>query len=246
VVISPLCHPFDAKVMGRAGWICAPLTGIVGKASVLTRERGAARWREPCGTMERLRVSEQEPDCSQFGEATRMTSEQDELLNAGGASARDPDRDPEHDSARFRVGVFAVIEVSDTERETRYLLARRADIGWWNLVGGGLEYDETPEEGLAREAREEIGAEIAVIRLVGVYAKPQKCEIVLTYLCRLAPDSPAPTTSEEVSEVGVFTLAELPDDLLPKHRQRVLDAASGQREAFRRTQATSSAEDQRR
>jgi ADP-ribose pyrophosphatase YjhB (NUDIX family) len=172
-----------------------------------------------------------------------MTSEQDGLLAAidavDAASAR----------ARFRVGVFAVIEApgdNGGDGETRYLLARRADIGWWNLVGGGLERSETPEEGLAREAREEIGAEIAVIRLVGVYAKPQKQEIVLTYLCHLASGSPEPGTSEEVSEVGVFRLDELPDDLLPKHRQRVLDAASGQVEAFRRTQAASSAEDQRR
>jgi ADP-ribose pyrophosphatase YjhB (NUDIX family) len=180
-----------------------------------------------------------------------MTSDQDGTLPAVDLPeshiARDVEQDTPRDSARFRVGVFAVIEApGDDGGETRYLLARRADIGWWNLVGGGLEYDETPEEGLAREAREEIGAEIEVVRLVGVYAKPPKREVVLTYLCRLAPTSPEPATSEEVSEVGAFAVAELPQDTLPKHRQRVLDAASGQAEAFRRTQATSSEEDQRR
>jgi ADP-ribose pyrophosphatase YjhB (NUDIX family) len=182
-----------------------------------------------------------------------MTSEQDELTAAVESGARDVEQVAEHDalrdSARFRVGVFAVIELPADglgDGETRYLLARRSDIGWWNLVGGGLEYDETPEEGLAREAREEIGAEIEVIRLVGVYAKPPKREVVLTYLCRLARGSPEPGPSEEVSEVGIFAVDELPEDVLPKHRQRVLDAASGQVEAFRRTQATSSAEDQRR
>jgi ADP-ribose pyrophosphatase YjhB (NUDIX family) len=169
-----------------------------------------------------------------------MTSEQDRTLAAADVA------DATSSKARFRVGVFAVIEMPEDGGEMCYLLARRSDIGWWNLVGGGLEYDETPEEGLAREAREEIGAEIVVVRLVGVYAKPQKNEVVLTYLCRLAPGSPEPGTSEEVSEVGVFRVAELPADTLPKHRQRVLDAASGQVEAFRRTQATSSAEDQRR
>jgi 8-oxo-dGTP diphosphatase len=187
-----------------------------------------------------------------------MTSEQDGMQaavesgarNAEQAAKQEAEQVAEHDalrdSARFRVGVFAVIELPRNDGEMRYLLARRSDIGWWNLVGGGLEYDETPEEGLAREAREEIGAEIEVVRLVGVYAKPPKREVVLTYLCRLAAGSPEPGPSEEVSEVGVFTVAELPEDTLPKHRQRVLDAASGQVEAFRRTQATSSAEDQRR
>jgi ADP-ribose pyrophosphatase YjhB (NUDIX family) len=174
-----------------------------------------------------------------------MTSEQDDRVAAIAAGA-DGAGAPAHSSARFRVGVFAVIEMPGDDGAMRYLLARRSDIGWWNLVGGGLERGETPEEGLAREAREEIGVEIEVARLVGVYAKPQKNEVVLVYLCRLAAGSPEPGPSEEVSQVGVFTVDALPEDTLPKHRQRVLDAASGQVEAFRRTQATSSEEDQRR
>jgi 8-oxo-dGTP diphosphatase len=145
------------------------------------------------------------------------------------------DRSP----ARFRVGVFAVIE-----RDGQYLLARRADIGWWNLPGGGLEYDETPEDGLVREVREEIGAEIEVARLVGVYSKPQKREIVLTYLCHLVPTSPAPGSSEETAEVAWFVPDDLPDSLLPKHRQRLADAALGRPEAILRAQTTSTEEDQ--
>src|SRR5215469_18074989 len=92
-------------------------------------------------------------------------------------------------SPRFRIGVFAVIE-----RDGCYLLAHRSEIDWWNLVGGGLEYDETVEQGLSREVREEVGAEVEIIRLVGVYSKPRKREIVLTFLCRLAEHSPEPTT----------------------------------------------------
>jgi ADP-ribose pyrophosphatase YjhB (NUDIX family) len=141
---------------------------------------------------------------------------------------------------RFRVGVFAVIE-----GDGRYLLARRADIGWWNLPGGGLEYDETVEEGLAREVREEIGAEIEIIRLVGVYSKPRKREIVLSFLCHLAASSPEPTTSDEICEVGWFAPGALPDRVLPKHRQRVEDALLDQPMALIRTQGTSTEEDQR-
>lgn len=141
---------------------------------------------------------------------------------------------------RFRVGVFAVIE-----RDGRYLLARRADIGWWNLPGGGLEYDESVEAGLAREVREEIGAEIEIIRLLGVYSKPRKREIVLSFLCHLALSSPNPTTSDEISEVGWFAPNELPDRLLPKHRQRLEDALLDQPTALLRVQSTSTEEDQR-
>ncbi|HLZ22048.1 MAG TPA: NUDIX domain-containing protein [Ktedonobacterales bacterium] len=142
--------------------------------------------------------------------------------------------------ARFRIGVFAVIERGGT-----YLLAHRSDIDWWNLVGGGLEYGETVEEGLAREVREEVGVAIEIIRLIGIYSKPRKRELVLTFLCRMTPESPAPGTSEEVSEVAWFPPEHLPDNLLPKHRQRLEDALLGSMQALLRAQVTSTEEDQR-
>ncbi|HEX8729159.1 MAG TPA: NUDIX hydrolase [Ktedonobacterales bacterium] len=151
-------------------------------------------------------------------------------------SADKPDETP---SALFRIACSAIIE-----RGGRYLLARRRDIGWWNLPGGGLELDETVDAGLAREVREEIGVEMRIVRLVGVYSKPQKREVVLTFLCKLADDA-TPGPSDEISEVGWFAADALPADTLPKHRQRVLDAALGQPEAILRAQTTSTAEDQR-
>jgi len=147
-----------------------------------------------------------------------------------------PDATP---SAVFRIACSAIIE-----RGGRYLLARRRDIGWWNLPGGGLELGETVDAGLAREVREEIGVEARIVRLVGVYSKPQKREVVLTFLCALADDA-TPGLSEEISEVGWFAADALPEDTLPKHRQRVLDAALGQPEAILRAQTTSTSEDQR-
>jgi ADP-ribose pyrophosphatase YjhB (NUDIX family) len=148
---------------------------------------------------------------------------------------------PPAQSARacFRIGVFAVIE-----RDGRYLLARRRDIGWWNLPGGGLEAGETVDEGLAREAREEVGVEIEIVRLVGVYSKPGKQEVVLTFLCRLRDPQAQQMTSEEVSEVAWFSPEALPADLLPKHRQRLEDTLLGRPEAVVRAQRSSTEEDQ--
>lgn len=144
----------------------------------------------------------------------------------------------EGQEARFRVGVFAVIE-----REGRYLLARRRDIGWWNLPGGGMEYGELAEEALAREVREEVGIEVALARLIGVYSKPQKREVVLTFLCHPVGDA-TPNTSEEVSEVGWFLPEAWPDPLLPKHRERLLDALRDQPQAILRAQTSSTETDQ--
>ena len=142
----------------------------------------------------------------------------------------------------FRVAVNAVIE-----RDGRVLLARRRDIGWWNLPGGGVEPGESITEGLQRELREEIGAEAEIVRLAGVYSKPQKSEVVLVFLCRLPADQESALQStEEVSELGWFAGSELPPDTLPKHRQRVADALAGQAEAILRDQRSSTSDDQRR
>lgn len=141
--------------------------------------------------------------------------------------------------ARFRVAAFAVIE-----HDGRYLLARRRDIGWWNLPGGGLESGETVDEGLAREVMEEVGLTVDIVRVIGIYSKPRKDEVVVTVLCHLAPDAGEPGTSDEVSEASWFAPTEFPEHLLPKHRQRLEDALLGRPEALLRAQRSSTEEDQ--
>ncbi len=154
-------------------------------------------------------------------------------------TAEKPEKRTGEKQSLFRIGVFAVIE-----HKGRYLLARRRDIGWWNLAGGGLEQGETVTQGLEREVREEVGVEVEVVRLIGVYSKPRKREVVLTFLCHLRGEA-EPGTSDEVSEVAWFLPDEFPADLLPKHRQRLDDALLGREEAVIRDQLTSTEEDQR-
>jgi 8-oxo-dGTP diphosphatase len=149
------------------------------------------------------------------------------------------DRQQQETKARFRVAAFAIIE-----HEGKYLLARRRDIGWWNLAGGGLENGETVDEGMSREVMEEVCITVTIERVVGIYSKPRKNEVVITFLCHPAPNTGAPGTSDEVSEVGWFTPDALPEKFLPKHRQRLLDALNGRREAIVRAQRTSTEEDQ--
>jgi len=137
----------------------------------------------------------------------------------------------------YRVGVFAVIETGG-----KILLARRSDIGWWNLPGGGMEARETVDQALRREVREEVGIEIDIAYLVGVYSKPQKSEVVLTFWCH--PTGGTLGTSDEVSEVGWFAPDALPEPLLPKHRQRLLDALKQGEHAIISSQTSSTEDDQ--
>jgi 8-oxo-dGTP diphosphatase len=138
----------------------------------------------------------------------------------------------------FRIGVYALIF-----DDGRVLLAHRRDIDWWNLPGGGMEMGETVEEAVCREVREETGLKVQVERLVGVYSKPQKQEIVLTFRCNVTGGELQAT--EESRACVYFSPAALPRNTLPKHRQRIEDALINQEDAVLRDQRTSSLEDQR-
>src|SRR5436305_11572133 len=140
-------------------------------------------------------------------------------------------------SARFRIAVSALIF-----EEGRVLLAHRRDINWWNLPGGGMEVGETVEEALHREVYEETGLKVEIEQLVGVYSKPQKQEVVLTFRCHVIGGVLSET--EESRECRYFALSNLPANLLPKHRQRIEDAMLNQQSAILRTQSSSTEEDQ--
>jgi ADP-ribose pyrophosphatase YjhB (NUDIX family) len=61
------------------------------------------------------------------------------------------------------------------ERRGRVLLMRRAiepRYGAWTFPGGFMEIDETVEECAVREAEEEVGVEVRLGELVGVYSRP--------------------------------------------------------------------------
>jgi 8-oxo-dGTP diphosphatase len=146
--------------------------------------------------------------------------------------------DAKSSSPLFRIGVFALI----FDDQGRVLLGHRRDIDWWNLPGGGMEAGETVDEALRREVREETGLETDVEQLVGVYSKPQKQEVVLTFRSRVTGGDLHPT--EEARESRYFAPGDLPRNTLPKHRQRVEDALLNAPSAIIRAQRTSTEEDQ--
>ena len=139
--------------------------------------------------------------------------------------------------AQFRIGVFGIII-----EDGNVLLGLRRDIDWWNLPGGGMELGETVDEALQREVLEETGLQVRVGRLVGVYSKPQKQEMVLTFLCQIAGGEL--TETEELLECRFFAPDALPAKTLPKHAERVRDAFLNLPEAVIRAQRSSTQQDQ--
>jgi len=64
-------------------------------------------------------------------------------------------------------GSFLVLFKDDSCQEV--FLVRRSDIALWVLTGGGIEHGEKPEDAAVREAREETGMAVKLLRKVGVY-----------------------------------------------------------------------------
>lgn len=69
------------------------------------------------------------------------------------------------------------------EHEGAVVLARNK--AWpekmFGLVSGFLEKDETPEAGVAREVREELGLEPLATNLVGIYPFGRRNELIIAY-----------------------------------------------------------------
>lgn len=94
----------------------------------------------------------------------------------------------------------------------RVLLLRRAippRLGYWTFPGGYVDFGEMPEAAAGRETLEEVGMNVAIERLLGVYCDPQNpIAVVVVYLARPGPERPG--LSDEASEVRYFALAEIP------------------------------------
>jgi ADP-ribose pyrophosphatase YjhB (NUDIX family) len=111
------------------------------------------------------------------------------------------------------VGVGAVIFVGQA-----VLLARRNKMpgqGQWSLPGGAVELGEPLLDGLRRELREELGVEMEVGGLVGVFDRVirdrenrvQYHYVLVDYWGSIASGHPRPAS--DISEVKLFSLEEL-------------------------------------
>ncbi len=103
----------------------------------------------------------------------------------------------------------------------RVLLARRAhdpDAGLWDTLGGFLDEDEHPLDGLRREIREEAGAAIEVLDFVGAYpdrygdGEDAPVALNLVWEVTLLSDENELVPADDVSELRWFAHGELPDE----------------------------------
>jgi NADH pyrophosphatase NudC (nudix superfamily) len=69
------------------------------------------------------------------------------------------------------------------ELDGKILLARNAawPEGMFALIAGFMERDETPEQGIARELKEETDLDADEVQLIGVYEFMRKNELIIAY-----------------------------------------------------------------
>ncbi|RKS06698.1 mutator protein MutT [Nocardiopsis sp. Huas11] len=125
------------------------------------------------------------------------------------------------ETPRHSVSVTGVVVRPE---DGKVLVIKRADDGRWVPPGGVMELDETPEQCVVREVREETGIEAKPIRLTGVYKNMNLGVVSLAFLCK--PTGGEIRISEESVEVTWMDPAEAVDHCPEARGIRITDATS--------------------
>lgn len=131
-----------------------------------------------------------------------------------------------HETAK--VGVSNIF----VDQEGKLLLMKRAEQcftfpGYWGLVGGFIDPGETPEEAAKREAKEEVGVEIEVMKFVGRYyntTTPSYGNVIsLPHYSKIISGIPHPAQPEECSDVKWFCPGDVREMELAYDHKKILE-----------------------
>ena len=114
-----------------------------------------------------------------------------------------------------RVGVAILVT-----KENQVLLMKRKGVhgqGTWSTPGGHLEFRETPEECAVREAKEEVGLDVADLRFRAVtndvFEGTGKHYITIWMEAHTTSNNPRIAAEDEVAEIEWFAWDSLPEPL---------------------------------
>ena len=104
------------------------------------------------------------------------------------------------------------------------LVRRKNPPRGWALPGGFIDYGETAEHAAIREAKEETGLEVRLVRVLGVYSDPGRDPRFHTLsTVYIARGSGHPQGGDDAERAEVFPLEALPDVIVFDHRKIIED-----------------------
>ncbi len=112
-------------------------------------------------------------------------------------------------------------------QDGKVLLVRQTYLQGWFMPGGGTKPGETLEQAARREAREEVGAELNHLNLVGVYSNFGEWKNDHNVLFISKNFTWSGKHDREIAEARLFSLDSLPPDLWPGHRLRLQEYRDG-------------------
>jgi ADP-ribose pyrophosphatase YjhB (NUDIX family) len=99
-----------------------------------------------------------------------------------------------------------------------------SDLFGWALPGGFVDYGESLEEAAVREAREETGLDIELVRQMHTYSGPNRDPRLHTIsTVFIARASGRPAAADDADKIGLFTQATLPLPLAFDHELILAD-----------------------
>src|SRR3990170_3591972 len=106
-------------------------------------------------------------------------------------------------------------------QDNKVLLVRQTYLSGWFMPVGGLKRGETLEQTARREAREEVGAELGEIKLLGVYTNFKELKTDHNIVFVSNDFTLSGKHDREVADLRFFALDNLPKNLWPGHRRRL-------------------------
>lgn len=104
------------------------------------------------------------------------------------------------------------------------LIKRKNPPSGWAIPGGFVDYGESLEDAVRREAKEETGLEVKLIRQFHTYSDPKRDPRHHTIsTIYIATASGEPKAGDDAKEVGIFNKDSLPKEIAFDHRQILED-----------------------